>query len=173
MRTERGATMLEILFALVLVGVLATVTVTFSLTWTQRQAARSAIYHVQSYLQLARVQAVTRNQACMFVVDEDTGTIQVFDLMDPGDGTDDVELSNLDLSSTVGFDRPDLGSPITLALLSGSKYQATFEANGTVSAGTGGEIVLEAGEGYHRITLFGAGAVRVDRWDGTGWQTEM
>ena len=101
-------------------------------------------------------------------VDTQAGSLRIVDLNLPGT-PDDVQLSRLDLSSTIRFDRPDAGDPITLPTLGSGVYEATFEADGTVSSGAGGEIVLRGGDDYHRVTLFGAGGVRVEHWGPDGW----
>ena len=172
MHSERGVTLIELLVVLVIAAMALTVSVTGSLSWIHRQAALSAVYDVQSHLQLARVQAITRNRDCQFVIDESTGRIQLFDLSDPLDPGDDIELADLALPSTVSFSRPGGGPAVTLSPLTGTKYEATFVPEGSVSSSVG-EIVLEGGEGYHRVTLYRAGGVRIERWNGSSWQTEL
>ena len=168
MRGQRGASLLELLTVLALAGVIATITVIGSLGWIRRQAATSSVYHVQSMLQSGRAEAVARNRACQVRVEPQSGTLWLIDLNLPGSG-DDVQIARLQLSRTTRFARPDGGDAVTLSVLPGGLYEATFEADGTVVSGAGGEIVLLGDDDYHRVTLLGAGAVRVDRWTPGGW----
>jgi hypothetical protein len=149
-------------------GVAMSLSLVASHEWINRQAARSAVYEVQSHLQLARAQAVNRNRACRFLVDQAARRIQVIDLNDPGDSSDDAVLADVTLSRVVRFGRPDVGPPITLAPAGANLYQATFAAEGSVQAGAG-EIVVEGNQDWHKLTLYGAGGVGVARWDGSGW----
>ena len=168
MGSQRGVTLLELLAVLALVGITIAFAIVGSLAWIQRQASRSAVYHVQAVLQSARAEAVARNRACQVRIDAQARTVRIIDLNLSGT-SDDVQLSRLNLSSTIRFDRPDAGDPITLPTLAPGVHEATFEADGTVSSGAGGEIVVRGGDDYHRVTLFGAGAVRVERWGHDGW----
>ncbi len=168
MRAERGVNLPEIVIVLALVALVVAAAATYGISWIGREEMRGAVYQVQTHLQLSRIQAVTRNRDCRFLIDGGSGLIQVVDLNDPANGTDDILLYTLTLPRTVTFSRPDSGSPITLALLSGTTYQATFASDGSVSSGAG-EIVLNGGQEYDRISLYGAGGVRVERWDGSSW----
>jgi Tfp pilus assembly protein FimT len=168
MSSERGYSLAEIMIALLVLFTLVTAGAAYSLPWMNRERMRSAAYQVQGAMQFARVQAVGRSRPSAFLVESTTGRMQVYDLNDPLNFTDDVLLQDSTLSSAITFDRPDSGSPITLASAGGSIYQAVFAANGGVSSGAG-EVVLTSGSGWDRVTLFAAGGVRVDRWDGTAW----
>jgi len=168
MQTQRGASLLELLAILALAGIGVSIAAFGSLDWIQRQASRSAVYHVQAMLQSARAEAVSRNRACQVRVEPQTGTLQIVDLNLTG-SSDDVRISLLQLSRTTQFGRPDAGDAVTFPLLSSGVHEATFEADGTVSSGAGGEIVLHGGTDYHRVTLFGAGGIRVERWGSSGW----
>jgi len=170
MRSEKGFSLPEMVVLLALVAMLTTVTITFALPWLAREDMRAAAYQVQMHLQIARIQAVNRNRSCRFQVDAVTSQVQVFDLNDPADGTDDIELANFTLPDTVSFADPLGGAPITLALLAGNTYQATFASDGSVSAGAG-TIALSGGERFDRITLYGAGGVKTETWDGSSWVT--
>ena len=165
---ERGISFLEILILLVIVSLVAVTTTAYVREWLDREAMRSAVYQVQTHIQMAKVLAVTRNRPCRFVINEISRRIQVFDLMDPGDTSDDVELANFTLSKDVFFNRPDAGSAITLASLGPDTYGATFDADGTVNAGTG-DVVLQGADRYDMVSLYGAGGVRIRRWNGSAW----
>ena len=90
--------------------------------------------------------------------------------MDVGNTGDDILVCDATLSPKVGFARPDSGSAVTLATISGSTYGATFASDGSVSAGSG-LVALLGGDGYYRVNLYGAGGAAVERWDGSAWAT--
>ncbi len=168
MRSEHGMSLAEVTVVMVLVAVITTAVATYSIPWLGREEMRGAVYTVQEYLQLARVQAVSRNRDCRFLIDSSSRQVSVTDLNDPADATDDLSLHSATLSSRVTFARPDPGPAVTLASVSGSLYQATFSSDGSVTAGAG-LIALQGGDASYRINLYGAGGVRVERWDGSSW----
>ena len=168
MRAERGYTLPELIVVLAIISLLITVTITYALPWFAREDMRSAVYQVQVHLQVARVQAVTRNHACAFRVDTSTGHVQVYDLNDPSLSTDDILLTEFALPSTVSFSDPGGGSAVTLTSLSSTLFQATFGSDGSVTAGAG-VIMMTGGNRYNRLSLFAAGGVRVDIWNGSAW----
>jgi len=168
MRSQRGASLLELLALLALAGIAVSIAVIGSFDWINAQASRSAVYHVQAALQSGRAEAVARNRACQVRVEPGTGILRIVDLNLAGP-SDDVQISRLELSRTTFFERPDPGDAVTLPTIAAGVYGATFEADGSVSSGAGGEIVLRGGQDYRRITLFGAGAIRVERWRSSGW----
>ena len=166
--SERGVTLPELLVVLLITGLILTIGITYSLSWLGREDVRSMAFEVQTHLQLARIQAVSRNRACIFRIDSSSRRIFVSDLNDPGNATDDIVLADITLSAAVAFTRPDTGSAITLTSLGSDLYQATFASDGSVSSGAG-EIVLHGGDRYEKVVLFGAGGVRVEHWDGSAW----
>lgn len=168
MHNERGMSLAEVTIVMVLVAIITTAVATYSIPWLGREEMRGAVYTIQEYLQLARVQAVSRNRDCRFLIDSGSRQVSVVDLNDPSTGSDDIPLYSATLSSRVTFSRPDTGSAVTLASVSGSLYQATFASDGSVSAGAG-LIAVQGGDGNYRINLYGAGGVRVERWNGSSW----
>jgi len=165
---ERGVSLAEVTIVMVIIAMLITVTMTYTIPWLGREEMRSAIYQVQEYLQLARILAVSRNRSCQFVLNTATRQVQIYDLNDPASATDDILLYTLTIPASVAFARPDGGSAVTLALISGTLYQATFTSSGGVSAGAG-LIAMQGGDGSYRVNLYGAGGVRVEHWDGSAW----
>ena len=169
MRSQTGIGMVELVVVLAVGLMLMTAAVTFSLPWNSREKMRGAVYTVQNHLQQTLIQAVTRNRACRFILEAGIGRIRVVDLNDPGNTTDDVTLLTTTLPETVTFEDPEGGAAITFTLVSGTTYQVTFASDGSVSDGAG-VVILAGGERFNRLTLFGAGGLRVDTWNGSSWQ---
>ena len=170
MNNQKGMTLIELVIVVALASVTLVAAATYSLPWIARERARSAVYDVQSYLQLTRIEAVSRNRQCRFVLDTATRSLQVFD----GNGTtatkaDDVLLYETNLPSQIQFARPDTGNAVTLAQVgTSSVYETVFTSDGIVAQGTG-EVALFGGDEFNRVMVFGAGGVSVDRWAGSGW----
>jgi len=167
---ERGISFVELLIVVFLIFVLAMVAATYSLAWISIEELRSAVYQTQSLLQLARVESVTRNRPCAFVVNTATGRVQVRDLNGTSSTADDITLADVTVSSRVSFASPDGNPPITLTDLTGSNWGAVFASDGSVSAGAG-VITMRGKERYNRISLYGAGGTRVERWEQSAWRT--
>lgn len=168
MRSERGMSLAELTVVMVLVAVITTAVATYSIPWLGREEMRGAVYTIQEYVQLARIQAVSRNRDCRFLIDSGSRQISVVDLNDPSTSGDDISLYSATLSSRVTFTRPDSGAAVTLAAVSGNLYQATFASDGSVSAGAG-LIAVQGGDGNYRVNIYGAGGLRVERWNGSAW----
>jgi Tfp pilus assembly protein FimT len=150
--------------ALLLVAVAA-----YSLPWMQKEAMRSAVYDVQTHIQLAKIEAVSRNRECRFVIDTANRTVEVFD----GNGTsgttaDDILLYDSTLPENVNFTDPQAGSAVTLDDLGSGVFQVVFTSDGIVSVGAGA-VMLHGGQSFGRISVFAAGGVQVDRWNGSSW----
>lgn len=141
----------------------------YSVSWMGAEEARSVVYQVQTFMQLARVEAITRNRACRFELDQEAHRIRIWDLNNPADTTDDLLLSESEISSRVTFGDPEGGPAVTLASLGGKRYHATFGSSGGVSAGSG-SVSIRGRDRFQRISLYGAGGTRVERWSGETWQ---
>jgi Tfp pilus assembly protein FimT len=172
MKNERGMTLFEVVMVLGLASVALLATVTVAVPWIARERSRSAVYDVQSYLQLTRIEAVSRNRECRFVVDTATRILQVYDGNATASTTDDRLLYETTLPSKVQFARPDSGTAVTLSqIASSTKYQTKFSSDGIVTEGTGLVSVLGGNE-YNRVQVYAAGGVTVDRWSGSTWNNE-
>jgi prepilin-type N-terminal cleavage/methylation domain-containing protein len=168
MRSERGMSLAEVTVVMVVMAIVATAAATYTIPWLGREDMRGAVYQVQQFLQLARVQAISRNRSCRFQIDTSSRRMTVLDLNDPASTTDDILLDDATLSSKITFARPDGGSAVTLSSLGGNLYGATFASDGSVPAGAG-LVAIQGGDGSCRVSLYGAGGVRVERWNGTAW----
>ena len=172
MSNQKGMTLFELMFVISLASVALVATATYALPWIAREKSRSAVYDVQSYLQLTRIEAVSRNRECRFVLDTASRVLQVFDGNNTSATSDDRLLYETSLPAQIQFVRPDSGSPVTLSRIgSTSMYETVFTSDGIVAQGTG-EVALFGGNEYNRVLVFGAGGVSVDRWSGSGWVNE-
>jgi hypothetical protein len=57
---------------------------------------------------------------------------------------------------------------VTLNPLSKTRFEVTFNADGSVTSGAG-SIALGSGEGFRRLSIFAAGGVAAERWNGSSW----
>ena len=166
---ERGASLPESLLILLFLSLCVLAVGNYSLGWLNAEDVRSAVGQTQRLVQQARIEAIARNRACRFILDTAARRVQVVDLNDPTDATDDITLSDVALSSKVSFGDPSGNPAVTLASLGGGRYQATFASDGTVSAGIG-VMSFQAKTGYRRLSLFGAGGNKLENWNGSAWQ---
>ena len=168
MKRQRGVTLTELLIVLAVASLGLLAVGTYAVPWIAREGLRSAIYDVQTYMQLARIEAISRNRDCRFVVDTATNRIGVLDTAGTASVGDDILLYESDLPDTVSFARPDTGSAVTLNNVSGTTFQTRFGNDGIVNIGTG-EVVMFGGSKYEKVEVFGAGGIRIQKWNGTGW----
>ncbi len=168
MNGQRGITLAELLIVLAVASLGLLAVGTYALPWIAREALRSAVYDVQTYMQLARIEAISRNRDCRFAVDTSTNRISVLDTVGTPAVGDDILLYESDLPDTVSFARPDAGSAVTLDNVSGSIYQTRFGNDGIVNIGTG-EVHMFGGSKYKKVEVFGAGGIRIQKWNGTSW----
>ena len=169
MGNERGMTLIETLLVVAVASLALMATAAYSVPWIAREKMRGAVYDVQLYMQLARVEAVSRNTDCRMVVDTASGTLQVLDSIGTAGIYDDILLYQRSLPDSVEFNRPDIGSAVTLAQIGGSdSYQAIFTSNGTVTSGIG-EVVIHGGEQYGKVSVYGAGGTQVEKWNNGAW----
>ncbi len=167
-RSERGATMFELMIVLVLAGLLLGASVSYSVHSIGREEVRAAAHEIQTYMQIARAEAIKRNRTCRFTVNTANRVVRAIDTMGTSSTTDDVVLQSATLSSKVSFSRPGGGSAVTLPVLSGSVYALDFDSQGIVSGSTG-TVSVKGGDRFDQVTAMAGGATRIDRWSGTAW----
>lgn len=169
MHSQRGMTLIELLMVVAMATLLLVAAAAYSVPWMAKEAMRSAVYDVQTYFQLARIEAVSRNQETRFVVDTANGQLIVFDTNGTAGTGDDTELYRTSLASSVTFARPDAGVAVTLTQIGASdSYQVRFTSDGTVAAGAG-DICLFGGQQFGRISIFAAGGTQVASWKNGAW----
>lgn len=170
MRRQSGMTMVELLVVTAVGSMVLMVTVVYSTSWMATETMRSSAYDVAGLMQLAKIEAVSRNSDCRFVLDTSSGMLEVWDSVGTDDLSDDELVHSRRVSDAIAFDRPDFGSPVTLELIgTTASYQTTFTSDGVVSSGIGG-VYLHGGDGFGSVNVYAAGAIEIQRWDGTEWQ---
>lgn len=170
MGDQRGFSLVELIVATAIISLVVSMTIVFAGPWIAREAMRSAISEVAAYAQLAKIEAVSRNRECRFVVDPSAGELLVLDSMGTTSTDDDAPLHSRRLASTVTFERPDTGDSITLEPVDGeATYQTVFGSDGAVASGTG-ELFLHGGDDYRGVAIFAAGGIQIRRWTGTAWE---
>jgi prepilin-type N-terminal cleavage/methylation domain-containing protein len=168
MRDQRGMTLIELLVVAGLVAITVAVTVIASAPWIARESMRSAASNVVSTIQRAKIEAVSRNRDCRFVVDTAAGNLEIWDSLGTPSTLDDVLLHQAELPSVVGFARPDSGGVATLDPIATDRYQTVFASDGSVNTGVGG-VYLQGGDGYGNVAVHAAGGTEVRYWNGTSW----
>jgi len=169
MRNEKGMTLIETLLVVAVASLALMATAAYSVPWIAREKMRGAVYDVQLYMQLARVEAVSRNTDCRMVLDTSGGTIQVLDSNGTTTTVDDILLYSRSLPTSIAFARPGGGSAVTLSQIgSTDSYQAIFTSNGTVTSGIG-EVVIHGAEQYGKVSVYGAGGTQVEKWTNGAW----
>lgn len=168
MQNERGVTLVELVVVLGLALGIATVTTVYSMSWMVKESVRTAAFDVNGLLQLAKVEAVSRNSPCRFVVDTAAGQLQVWDTLGTNSTSDDVLLHDRILPNHVVFDRPDVGSAVTLDAIDSVTFQAVFTSDGMLSSSPG-VICLNGGDSYGSVSVYAAGGIEMFRWNGTEW----
>ncbi len=149
----RGFTLTELLLVVAATSLLLTATAAYTIPGLFGQPPGVAAYSVQTYAQLARMEAINRKRDCRLVVNRRDRTIRlaVYDTADPAVG--DTPLYEKELPSSVELAHP---------------YEARFAPDGTLAGGSGQVSVSTDGE-MHRIVLYEAGESEVHRWNGSAW----
>jgi Tfp pilus assembly protein FimT len=168
MSDQSGISMVEVVVVLALSALALGSATAISGAWSSRERAGDVAYELQSSIQLARTEAVLRNRDCRVTIDTMTHQVAVWDGMGTLDLTDDTLLQALDLPASVSFERPDGVSPVTLDEPTPDVFQARLGSAGTVVLGAG-EVGLHSGDRFLRLTLAGAGGLRVQNWNGAAW----
>ena len=171
MKSERGMTLIETLLVLSVAALVLVATAAYSIPWIARENMRGAVYDLQTFLQLTRIEAVSRNRDCRMVVDTSTRRLQVLDTNGTSATTDDAQLYTRTLPSSITFARPDSGVAVGFSQIGGgSSYEVIYTSDGMVTTGVG-SAHLFGGQRYGRVSVFGAGGTAVERWNGSSWQS--
>lgn len=159
---QSGMTLIEILIGLAVLSLMLLAVSTYAVPWIAREGTKSAVYDVQTFAQLARIEAVSRNRNVHFEVETALRRLQVVD------SNGGLVLHETTMPDSVNFALPTVGSAITLSFVGGKLYRMTFDSDGTVTAGQG-YVSLFGGNVYERASVFAAGGVQVEHWNGSSW----
>jgi type II secretory pathway pseudopilin PulG len=168
LKTQRGASLLEIVIVVALLGLMVMAGLAFTTDIIGREKMLGAAYSLQSYMHMTRMVAVQRHHSCQFVLDTSGRRVQVIDLHSVADSSDDEVLEEIRLPDGIAFARPDSLDVITLNHLGSGVYEATIVPDGSVTSGAG-YVSIRGGETFTVIRLYAAGAVRVERWVNGSW----
>lgn len=169
MRDQRGVTALELVVVVTILSVTVTFTAIHSMPWMARESMRSAANEIVSFMQLAKIEAASRNRQCRFVIDTSNGALEIWDSMGTDDVADDSRLHVGSLPSSVNFQRPDAGDTVTLDEIDGTtRYQAVFRSDGIVALGAG-VVFLHGGEKFGNVQAHAAGGTEIQYWNGSAW----
>jgi len=169
MQNQRGFSLVELITVVALASVMFVSAIGYSVPWMAKQTMRAAVHDVRSFMQLTKIEAVSRNRECRFVVDTLAGELQVWDMLGNSDPTDDVLLHDGRVPDSVGFDRPDFGAAVTLQTIDATTFQTVFNSDGTVAAGPG-DVFFFSAESFGRIGVHAAGGTTISYWNGSAWQ---
>jgi prepilin-type N-terminal cleavage/methylation domain-containing protein len=161
----------ELLVGMVILAVVLSLAGLAIIPWIAAESSRSAVHEAGMLLQRTKAEALSRNHKCRFLVDIGQREMSVLDGNGTPATTDDLLVVQRRIPSSIGFARPDPGAPITFSPVSGSVFEVVFDSAGRVDSGAG-EMVVYGGERYRRLTVYGAGGVRYERWDGLAWTRE-
>ncbi len=149
----RGFTLTELLVVVAAASLLLTATAAFTIPGLFGEPPGVEAYSVQTYAQLARMEAINRKRDCRLVVNRPEKAIRLAVY-------DTAELA----SSGNPLYEKELPSSVELA----HPYEARFAPDGTLAEGSGEVSVSRDGE-MHRIVLYEAGGSEVHRWNGSAW----
>jgi prepilin-type N-terminal cleavage/methylation domain-containing protein len=171
MRTDQGFTLMETLVVLALTATIVGVSAAYSIPAIARSKMRSAIHDVQSFMQLARIEAISRSRECRFVLNTTDGLLEVWDGSGTSSPDDDILLRSSKLPRSVVVARPDTGLPISLERIGAStSYETVFLSDGVVGHGAG-SLFLHGGYRYVNISVYAAGGMELKQWVGTAWES--
>jgi prepilin-type N-terminal cleavage/methylation domain-containing protein len=112
---ERGYTLSEVLVVLAIAALLLTVSFSQAIGWIGNAECRGAVYSVQSFLQRARMEAVSRNRAChVHAGHRDAEDACPRSRRRRRATRMTSSMSDTTLPSKIGFARPDSGAAVTL-----------------------------------------------------------
>lgn len=169
MHHQRGTTLIELVVIVAILSFALAITVVASGQWIGRESMRSGVSDMHSILQLAKIEAVSRNRATRFVVNTSSRLLEVWDTLGTDDTSDDERLHDRAVPGSVRFARPDTGDVVTMDLIDGTEsYQCIFRSDGMIAGGMGA-IYLQGGEEYGSVQVHAAGGVEIYYWSGAEW----
>lgn len=170
MDTDPGFTLLELVIAIAIIGVLAAAAIPNFIDYLPRMRLKAASQDLISHMQFARLKAIRDNAPCRLQFEPETGRYSVLD-------ANDLVCRTIDLADYPGI---LFGANTTVSIdanhtppqSDGVSYlgnKAKFNANGTAAAGT---VYLKNSRGDTMAvgTSSWVGRVRAWRDFGSGWE---
>jgi prepilin-type N-terminal cleavage/methylation domain-containing protein len=174
-QNKHGFSLIEIVVAIAIIGVLAAIAVPNFLSWLPNYRLKTTARDLYTAIQNAKITAVKQN-ACVcanFTVVAYPGTGGTYNVFnDDGagvggtacNGTKDGTETDITLA-TVGA-----GETLSFAVFSGATSQFCFTPSSVVRGSKTGSIRVRNNNRRFRVTISAAGGVRLERSDnGTNW----
>lgn len=114
---------------------------------------------VHVLLQLARVEAASRQVPCRFIYDPEQRSLEVFDTRGTAEPGDDTVLYRTRLNREVAMSRHERWSPLPKEL-SHHPFEVIFQPNGRVTRGAG-KIVIASNLGQETLSIHENGELAV------------
>lgn len=156
-----GFTLIEMLVALIIIGVLVTVAIPAFSVWLPDYHLKSAAMDLFSNLQLAKMEAIRANGNCE--VSFNTGGGGSYQLSGPEGTVKTVKLS--EYGSGICYGRPGGGDAVAY-----NGDSVTFKPRGTTSNIGGWVYIKNDKDRYYRIGTLLTGVVRLRKWNGSDWE---
>ncbi len=152
-KEKSGFTLIELIITIAILGTLASIMIPAFSVWLPGYRLKSAARDVFSNMQLAKLEAIKRNQNCSVTMDtgNDKYTVQCLGKT--------VLLSDYD--NTVTFQGPGTGY-ITTATI-------TFSSRGLCNIGNV-YITNDIHSAYYNIQTSTSGGINLKKWNGTSWE---
>jgi len=157
---DGGFTMIEMLVAFIIIGVLVAVGIPAFSGWLPDYRLKSATTDLFSNLQLAKMEAIRANGDCE--VSFDTSGGGSYQLTGPSGTIKTVALS--EYGSGIGYGRPGGGDSVTYS------GDVTFKASGMTTNIGGWVYIKNDKDRYYRVGTLLTGVVRLRKWNGSDWE---
>ena len=180
-RSEQGFTLVEMMMAVLLVGILGSMAVFQIAAVRPGMLADGAARSVAAQLNYARERAVSQRREIRLSWNLGTNRLQIIELPLPGDA-DNVTLSDTALEGGVQFgllggapDTPDAFGRASAADFDNPSVKFTTDGSlvddtGNPANGTFFLVIPHDGGSHRAVTVLGSiGRVRTYRWTGTTW----
>lgn len=188
-RDLSGFSLIEMLMAIVILGIVASIAIPGFSGWIPNYKLRSAAMELYSNLQKVKMAAIRNNGEFAVVFDTGAGNYQIVnggadrDYSTAGDNITEKTVTLSDHGGGVGYGNGNAGAPFDAArgFDNNVTFDDTIEGNDIVvfnarglinaQANAGGEVyVSNSKDTAYTIGTMVSGLVYVRRWDGAAWE---